>query len=178
MNAHRQVWQTDMNHFQPFFSRNVLILPTVERSGWRLKRYAVLSNGKEFDQKVISAALDSAIERLPKAGGLDDENGNHGVSFQIIHFAEVAVVSPVFYWQWGSVLANIQQMRAPWENSTKFDTGVKEVVGCIWEMQIVCFEIQAWTNTLLNNIGTPHDKLADYLERHLSSATPLVNLPN
>ena len=166
-----------MNHFQPFCSRNVLSLPTAESNGWRLKRYAILANGKKFEQTIASAALDGAIERLPHAGGLGDENGNHGVSFQIIHFAEVAVVSPVFYWQWGSVLANIQQMRAPWKHPTKFDTGVKEVIGCIWEMQIVCFEMQAWTNTLLNDVGTPYEKLTDYLERHLPSATPLVKAP-
>lgn len=68
-------------------------------------------------------------------------------------------------------------MRAPWKHPAKFDTGVKKVVGCIWEMQIVCFEMQAWTNTLLNNVGTPGENLTDYLERYLPSATPHVNLP-
>ncbi|VAX31526.1 hypothetical protein MNBD_NITROSPINAE05-195, partial [hydrothermal vent metagenome] len=85
---------------------------------------------------------------------------------QIIHFAETAVVSPVFYWQWGSVLANIEQMRAKWEAPTIFGDGMREIVGCIWEMNVVSFEIDAWKNTLLNNVGTPAERLAVYLEQH------------
>lgn len=48
--------------------------------------------------------------------------------------------SPVFYWQWGSVLANLDQTRASWEEPTVFGDGIKEVVGCIWEMDVVSFE--------------------------------------
>ena len=163
-----------MKHLQPFCPRHVVSLPVANGSGWHLKQYAILAEGKEYDQKVVSAALDGAVERLPQAGSLDDQDGNHGIGFQIIHFAEVAVVSPVFFWQWGSVLANIRQMRAPWKHPTKFGTGVKEVVGCIWEMEVVNFEVSAWANTMLSDIGTPHENLADYFERRLPSARPLV----
>ena len=38
-----------------------------------------------------------------------DRTGNHAVGFKIVHFAEVAIVSPLFYWQWGSVLTKIVQ---------------------------------------------------------------------
>ena len=165
-----------MNHFQPFCPRKVVSLPVVKIDGWHIKQYALLAEGKKYDQEVVSAALDGAVERLPQAGSLDDQYANHGTSFQIIHFAEVAVVSPVFYWQWGSVLASIHQMRAPWEHPTKFETGVKEVVGCIWEMEIINFEVAAWTNTMLGNVGTPqpHEKLAKYFECRLPSAKSLA----
>jgi len=135
----------------------------VKDQGWQLKRYAILANGRSFDNNIASSARTEAIKRLPDAGSLMDETGNHGVGFQIIHFAEIAVVSPVFYWQWGNVLANIEQMRAKWE---AFGDGVKEVVGCIWEMDVVGFEIDAWKKTLLNDVGTPTERLATYLEQH------------
>ncbi|NIA71072.1 hypothetical protein HBA54_20950 [Pelagibius litoralis] len=130
-----------------------------------MKRYAILADGRRFDDRTASAAGTEAIKRLPDAGSLADGIGNHGIGFQIIHFAEVAVVSPVFYWQWGSVLANIGQMRAKWEAPTEFGNGVKEVVGCIWEMDVVSFEINAWKTTLLNDVGTPAERLATYLEQ-------------
>ncbi|MBG6202121.1 hypothetical protein IWQ48_003264 [Labrenzia sp. EL_13] len=38
----------------------------------------------------------------------------NGMGFQIVHFAQVTVVAPVFYWQWGIVLSKIGQMRAYW----------------------------------------------------------------
>ena len=112
-----------MKHLMPFEPRTVLSLPVAERDGWRLKQYAVVSDGRAHDQKVHSAAFDAAMRQLPDAGALADADGNHGIGFQIVHFAEVAVVSPVFYWQWGSVLANVDQMRAPWNSPTDFGPG-------------------------------------------------------
>lgn len=104
--------------------------------------------------------------QLPEAGSLHDETGNQGVAFQIVHFAEVAVVSPVFYWQWGSVLAHIDQMRASWDAPTHFGDGEKEVVGCIWEMNIVQFELEAWATQLLDGRKSTDDGLRAYLEQH------------
>lgn len=85
-----------MNHCQPFCPRIVLSLPTAESNGWRLKRYAILANGKKFDQKIASAALDGAIERLPYAGELGDENSNHGVSFQFFISPRSPLYLPYF----------------------------------------------------------------------------------
>lgn len=157
-----------MEHLQKFRTREVLSLPVVSDQGWQLKRYAILADGREFADHIAAAASAEAIKRLPDAGRLNDEAGNHGVGFQIVHFAEVAVVSPVFYWQWGSVLASIQQMRAQWETPTAFGDGVREVVGCVWEMDVVSFEVDAWKTTLLNDVGTPEERLAAYLEQRLA----------
>jgi len=157
-----------VDHLQPYRPRNVLPLPILKDQGWQLKRYAILADGRSFDDEISSSAGVEAIKRLPSAGGLTDGTGNHGVGFQIVHFAEVAVVSPVFYWQWGNVLANIEQIRAQWAAPTRFADGVKEVVGCIWEMDIVNFEISVWKNTMLNNVGTPAARLATYLEQHFA----------
>ncbi len=148
------------------------MLPTAEANGWQLKRYGILAKDRKFDSTAAVSALDSAIERLPIAGQLDDPEGNHGVGFQIVHFAEVAIVSPVFYWIWGSVLANTNQMRAQWGSTNTFKTGVKEVVGCVWEMEIICFETNSWKETMLGGIGEPADNLARHIERIIPPAEP------
>lgn len=139
-------------------------LPLVESSGWYLKRYAILADGRAFNEAIATAAAEEALKRLPDAGSLNDETGNQGVAFQIIHFAEVAVVSPVFYWQWGSVLAHLDQMRASWDAPTQFGDGVREVVGCIWEMNIVQFEVGVWANQLLGGKKSTTDGLSAYLQ--------------
>ena len=157
-----------MKHLQPFRPRPVQTLSLFQQDGWRLKQYAILAEAREFDQRVASAASEAAIKALPRAGKLEQEDGNHGVGFQIVHFAEVAVVSPVFYWQWGSVLANLPQMRAPWEKPTEFAEGVTEVAGCVWEMQIVQFEVDAWIDTLLAGSGDPDKNLGSYLSQLFS----------
>lgn len=159
-----------MSHLKQFTPRKILALPTAETVGWQLKRYGILADQKSFEPQVASSALAAAIERLPIARDISVPDGNHGVGIQLIHFAEVAVVSPVFYWVWGSVLANTDQMRAQWESLNRFETGVKEVVGCIWEMQILCFETQAWKDTMLGGKGAPKENLTDYLRQKFPSA--------
>ncbi|MHA3913436.1 hypothetical protein [Halovulum sp. GXIMD14793] len=160
------IQEFDLNSLQPFRPRPVLALSHIERNGWYLKRYAILADGKKFDEAIATAASEEALRRLPKAGSLNNEAGNQGVAFQIVHFAEVGVVSPVFYWQWGSVLAHLDQMRASWDTPTEFKDGVKEVVGCIWEMNIVQFEVGAWANQLLCGTKSTTDGLTAYLQEH------------
>jgi len=152
-----------LEHLQSYASRDVLFLPIAQANGWQLKQYAILAKDKEFDPVAVSSALSAATKRLPAAGKLTEPSGNHGVGIQIVHFADVAVVSPIFYWLWGSVLANTHQMRAQWESATDFETGAKEVVGCVWEMQILCFETQSWKETMLNGTGNAEDNLSLYM---------------
>ncbi|MGC1496922.1 MAG: hypothetical protein WA790_14010 [Sulfitobacter sp.] len=154
-----------MTHLQPFVPRKVLALPMIKEAGWTLKRYAILADGRVFDESIVSAASAEMIKRMPRAGDLEDGTGNHGVGFQIIHFAQVAVVSPVFYWQWGSVLARADQMRADWETPTVFGDGVKEVLGCVWEMDVVSFEVNAWKTALLEGDDPAQQRLAHYLKQ-------------
>jgi len=162
-----------LNHLQPYQPREVISLPLAENAGWRLKRYAILAEGRKFDATIATAALDAAVQRLPAPGNIESPDGNHGVGFQIIHFAEVAVVPPVFYWIWGSVLANTPQIRARWNTPTQFEDGVDEVIGCIWELEIVTFEAAAWKETMLNGTHNPEQKLLQYLNHTFQSKTPI-----
>ncbi|WP_208352823.1 hypothetical protein [Pseudaestuariivita rosea] len=156
-----------MDHLQPFRPRPVLPLSVIKGRDWHLKRYAILADGRVFDDDIADAASAAALDRLPRAGDLLDGAGNHGVGFQIIHFAEIAVVSPTFYWQWGSVLAKAPQIRARWEAPTVFGDGVDQVVGCLWEMDIVRFETDAWRAKMLGGNGTPPERLVAYFEEQL-----------
>lgn len=120
-----------------------------------------------MDPAIVDAATGEALRRLPVPGALSDAAGNHGVGFQLVHFAQVAVVSPVFYWQWGSVLANLEQLRASWDHPSRFEAGVREVVGCIWEMEIVAFEVDLWKRVMLAAGDRPETRLARYLDTAL-----------
>lgn len=157
-----------MEHLGRFQPRDIRSLPVLETDGWQLKQYAILSEGKSFDPAVAAAAGAKAFQRLPHPGGLGDPVRAHGIGFQIVHFAQVAVVAPVFYWQWGSVLSKIGQMRAPWQTPTEFGNGAEEVIGCLWEMDIVSFETNTWKSTILSGEGTPAQRLAAYLEARAS----------
>jgi len=154
-----------MDHLQSFQPRQITPLRNAEQQGWTLKRYAILSDGCSMDDDIVAAATEEAIRRLPSPGSIDDADTNHAIGFQIVHFAQVAVVSPVFYWQWGSVLAHIPQMRAPWVDPTHFADGKAEVFGCLWEMQIVEFETNCWKETVLSGTENPSTNIAAYLSR-------------
>jgi hypothetical protein len=157
----------DLEHLKPFEARDVVRLAPVNDQGWRLKRYAILAGGRAFDEDVAAAATDEALNRLPDAGSLENEVGNHGIGFQIIHFAETAVVSPVFYWQWGSVLVQPFQIKAQWNNPTVFKDGVDEIVGCVWEMNIVRHEVESWTSTILGQSLDPLGQVPNYMNAYV-----------
>jgi len=154
-----------MMHLQPYCAREIHALPLAREAGWQLKRYAVLAEGRQLDSTVAEAATRETMARLPAPGDLSRADGNHGIGFQIVHFAETAVVSPSFYWQWGSVLSRIPQIKADWANPTVFGDGVAEILGCVWEMEVVAFEMAAWRDTMLADTGTPEERLARYLIR-------------
>ncbi|MEX3014213.1 hypothetical protein [Gymnodinialimonas hymeniacidonis] len=153
-----------MEHLEAFRHRPVHVLPLVERDGWRLKRYGIVADGRALDMGVADAASAAAVRGLPEPGAVEEGSGNHGAWFQIVHFAQTAVVSPIFYWQWGSVLSHGPQMRAPWEAPTAFAEGFSEIVGCIWEMELVAFEVDLWKRVMLGDGGDPEARLARYLE--------------
>lgn len=160
-----------MDHLKPFRARRTVSLEPASDRGWQLKRYAIIAGGRKFDAAVAAAATAEVLRRLPDAGPLENAAGNHGIGFQIIHFAEVAVVSPVFYWQWGSVLAQLGQIRARWDAPHEFQDGIAEVVGCVWEMDVVQFETEAWTRSMLSASADPEDRLSDYLNRYAKPAS-------
>ncbi|KMW57763.1 hypothetical protein AIOL_002731 [Candidatus Rhodobacter oscarellae] len=154
-----------MDHLEAYRARDVLALPLVAQDGWRIKQYAILSAERVLSRDVTDAAAKAMIERLPPPGGLDSADGNHGICIQIVHFAQVAVVAPAVYWQWGSVLARLDQMRAPWEEPTDFKAGVPEVLGCVWEMDVIAAEVALWRDTVLSHHGAPEERLKHYLSK-------------
>ena len=166
-----------MEHLSRFQPRDIRSLPVLETDGWQLKQYAILSDGRSFDPAVAEAAGTEALRRLPPPGGLEDPVNAHGIGFQIVHFAQVAVVAPVFYWQWGSVLSKIGQLRASWQTPTLFEDGVEKVIGCLWEMDIVSFETNTWKTTVLSGSGTPAERLAAYMATWMKCPTQQFGTP-
>lgn len=161
-----------MDHLTPYASRQITALAPATKQGWRLKRYALMAGDRALDAHTVKAATRAAQRRLPPPGTLAQGSGNHGCGFQIIHFAQTAIVSPVFYWQWGSVLSSLTQLRAPRHAPTAFEDGYTEIVGCVWELEIVAFETQAWTQTVLAPGAPVADPITDYLKLSHPKATP------
>ena len=154
-----------MDHLQKFCPRNVLLLPIFTDGAWQLKGYAISAKDRVFAEIIATAARTEALKRLPEAGVLMDRTGNHAVGFQIVHFAEDAIVSPLFYWQWGSVPAKIPQSCTLGDPPRGGRRGNNSIIGCVWEMKLVSFEMNAWRAAPLNEGGTLSDRLALYLKQ-------------
>ena len=159
-----------MQHLEPYQHREIRQLNLADSDGWRLKRYAIVADDRTLDPLAVDAATQGAFERLPKARTLSDAQSNHGIGFQIFHFSEqIPLVSPVFYWKWGSVLFNAHQMRSYSDNPYKIVDGVRDIVGCIWEMELVNFEVQAWRDIVLREGADPDARVAQYLKANAAS---------
>ena len=55
-------------------------------------------------------------------------------------------------------------MKVHWNEPTVFKDGVDEIVGCVWEMNIVRDEVKAWTDTMLGRSQNPLDQMSKYLK--------------
>lgn len=163
---------SQMHHLAPFRRRKISALDPARGEGWHLKRYAILAESRVFDPAAVDVATQAALKRLPPAGALNDADNNHGVGVQLFHFSEeIPLVSPVFYWRWGSVLFNAHQLRSYSETPYEIVDGVRDVVGCIWEMELVSFEVRSWRDIVLTEGAEPAKRIEQYLAAHASDAT-------
>lgn len=151
-----------------YHPREVRPLALAERDGWRIKRYAIFSEGASIDASSVDAALDASALVLPAPDTETDGISNQGLGFQLIHFGEHAVWAPTFWWVLGDNLASVM-LRAPLDQPSDFaNLGSSGIIGCVWEMGVVEFERRAWIGTMLTEGGDDEAARDAYLSRRLS----------
>jgi len=118
----------------------------VAQNGWLLKRYAITVDRHPPSPALLQAALDLAGRVLPAA---DDAQAGHGVGFVIAHQGVDGDYVLVDWWTGENMLA--QQIHiAPAGRARGFERfQSRDIVSCVWEMQVLAFEGQAWIDKVL-----------------------------
>lgn len=132
--------------------RPFIALGHEEIQGWLIKRYAITASGGAPSPALLQAARGLAERVLPEAG--DSELG-HGVGFVIAHEGRDGNYVLVDWWTGENMLA--QQIHiAPagrYEAFERFTS--RDIVSCVWEMQILAFEGRAWVDKVLSRPQQP-----------------------
>jgi hypothetical protein len=134
-----------------YVPRRIKPRPVVTVNGYRLKPYEIYyaEDGKIRLQEPDLLSLISQC--LPAS----DDPLDHGLGFAMVHFARDGQYLLLSRWYGGNMLKHdlfeIKQKAGGWQSSSLKSTGI---VACVWELQVVTFERQAWVSTAMAEGGT------------------------
>jgi hypothetical protein len=121
-------------------------------NGYRLKPYSMhLSDRKEKRtippaelRNLLKTCLPTSVEQL-----------DHGVGFLMVHYARDGNYLLISRWYGGNMLKHelfrLTQTADDWQAEPLRSTNI---VACVWELQIITFERQAWVCTAMAKAGT------------------------
>lgn len=138
---------SSMHRPRPFFG-----LGHREIRGWLLKRYAITASGGPASPDLLDAALAVAGRVLPAA---NDTEAGHGVGFVVAHEGRDGNYVLVDWWTGENMLAQQIHIAPPHsaDGFKRFDN--RQIVSCVWELQILAFEGRAWVDKVLSQPDQP-----------------------
>jgi hypothetical protein len=140
--------------------RLVKAFPPVDVGGRALKAYGVFAEPADADSPVSPEWLrEQAGSVLPEA----PEPGDHPAGFVILHRAKDGDYLLVSQWYDANMLKHWVR-GAPAGGSAAFEPLAEQaVIACVWELEIVKFERDAWVRTVLAHGRLDQSSLDAYL---------------
>jgi hypothetical protein len=133
---------------EPYKSRPIRFLELWEESGWRMKVYGIAYQRDLPRRELIEAAKRVARERLPQPAITPNR---YGAGFLGVHDGRGANFVFVDWWQDENELHHHVYV-SPADHPEKLEyvtpTGL---TACVWDLRVLCFERQAWLDTVLAN---------------------------
>lgn len=142
----------------PYEQRTVRFVEVCKHAHWRIKVYAVLADGREYDAALINAAKERVLPDLPRD---DNEWRDHGAAILIVHYGEGAEWVLLDWWVEGCILRQRQYRALINQSDGLEDITEAGVVSCVWELPVLWFERRAWIDAMMRKQGD-HD-LETYL---------------
>jgi hypothetical protein len=144
--------------------RPISFLELWEEADWRIKVYSITEVGASIRPELLAAAKDAARRwlRQPLAPG----RRHYGVGFMGVHEGPSANFVFLDWWADDNELYHQVYLSAadnPDHLQYVTPTGLAATV---WDLRVLCFERQAWVDTVLAN--PPGPDLDAYLKRRLN----------
>jgi hypothetical protein len=154
-----------MQLLEQYATRPVRPLGLFEHAGWRLEVYGIAYERDLPDAALISAAHDLTRERLPLTDVASEER--YGVGFLGVHEGRGSDFVFLDWWQNENELHQHTWV-APKGRPPAFEyVTPTDLSACVWDLSVICFERQAWVETVLANPAGPD--LDAYLARRLDA---------
>jgi hypothetical protein len=136
---------------EAYAPRPVHLLEVWESGDWLLKVYGIAYARELPRAEAVEAAKDLVEARLPRPGPGD---ARYGVGFLIVHDGRDACWLLLDWWGNEDVLYH-QLFAAPSDRPTEFSRVTSGATACVWELEVVKFERDAWVDAVLKNPSQP-----------------------
>jgi hypothetical protein len=135
-----------------YFPRWVEAGDVISLNGYRLKSYSMHLSDKKEKQVLENHDLQALLQAcVPPAS----EPLDHGPGFVIVHYARDGDYLLISRWYGGNMLKHelfrLVQNAEGWQAEPLRSTNI---VACVWELQVIAFERQAWVATAMAKRGT------------------------
>jgi hypothetical protein len=153
-----------MFHLQePYTPRPIRFLELWQPSGWRLKVYGIA-----YQQPLPRAEVIAGAQHLVNAqlATLSAGKRHYGVGFMGIHDGRGAIFLFLDFWADENELHH-HVFVAPKDQPDRHEYATPSgLAACVWDLRVLCFEREAWLNTMLANPNGPN--LNAYLVQRLN----------
>lgn len=147
---------------EPYRDRAIRPLGVRTIYGWRLKVYGVLYGSAPLHRAVYEDGLAVAGRELPQPPA---SRGRSGVGFVIFNQGRGVRFLVLNWWDRENELFNRLMVRGMVEDDLWVWARGGEV-GCVWDLQVSCFEREAWVDEVLRKPEAPD--VDAYLARKLT----------
>lgn len=135
-----------------YHQRAVLDLGVWEAGTLVFKVYGLLAPGRAVDEEMTGTArqlLDEEV--LPVVQDMGESND---LGFVIIHAGEAGLSISAHWWVQGSVLCQ-HIYRRNYGDDKALDTSKRPVIACVWELELINAEHEAWRKTMMSHVPDP-----------------------
>ena len=148
---------------EPYQTRPIRFLELWEEAGWKLKVYGIAYRRAFPRPELVQAAKRIAQPHLQQAAS---PGQGYGVGFLGVHDGRGANFVFLDYWADENELHHHVYI-SPSDQPAQLEYATPSgLIACVWDLRVLCFERQAWLDTVLANPGGPD--LEAYLARHLN----------
>ena len=158
----------DAADVRPFVPRPIVARDVLAHGDWRLKRYAITLGDTLLDWDAFDDGIAMALATLPQPAVAP---GRPGAGFVVAHRGRGADYVVLGWWSEENelpvhVVRRDQTPGAAWRAARHGESF------CVWDLQVVAFERDAWVATVLSDNPTRAplaERVDAYLARRLSS---------
>ena len=148
---------------EPYQARPIRCMELWQIAGWRIKVYGIAYQRPSPRQALLAAAKTVALPHLSQAA---EKHNHYGVGFLGVHDGRGANFVFLDYWADENELHHhvyVSPTDQPAQMEYITPTGL---TACVWDLRVMCFERQAWLETVLANPAGPD--IDAYLARQLN----------
>lgn len=147
-----------MEHYRP---RAIHLLERWRPGGWRIKVYGIGASGSMPPSALVEAGKGAASDTL---SGVASKTEHHGVGFLGVHAGRGADVVFLDWWARENELHHRLWIAEPGRPDSLRSRSPDEFIACVWDLEVVCFERNAWIRSILSHPAEPR------WEEYLSTA--------